>query len=179
MYRSTRIDYVCCNTLKTLKYTATHCNTLKTLQYTATHWRHCNTQQYTATHTLQHFYWREFVNSPIRVWLQHTVCCSVLQCVAVCCRAGCCSMCCSVSQCVAVRHGFESLQIPFNRSAAVHVLQCIAVYCSVFSVLQRQNPCDFVQRVLYSIERVLYLINRAIYCVKRAMYFVKRDPYLS
>jgi len=87
----------------TLQHTATHCNTLQhtathcnTLQHTATH---CNTLQHTATHLHE---WeadeekkietREVADErsqhhpPWRVLRQiDPVCCSVLQCVAVCC----------------------------------------------------------------------------------------------
>ena len=83
-----------CNTLQ---HTATHC---KTLQRTATH---CNTLQRTATHcnTLQHT-----TMLPATAFgdldsldLTVAVCCSMLQCVAVCCSkvlqqsvaAKCCS----------------------------------------------------------------------------------------
>jgi len=43
------------------------------------------------------------------------VCCSVLQCVAVCCVLRCVVVCCSVLQCVVY----------------CSVLQCVAVCCSV------------------------------------------------
>jgi len=77
-----------------VQHTATHCNTL---QHTATH---CNTPQHTATHcnTLQHT--AIFAShlhtlcTPSGRWLYQeghpprlvAVCCSALQCVAVCCR---------------------------------------------------------------------------------------------
>jgi len=57
--------------------------------------------------------WHVFVSTFI-------VCCSVLQCVAVCCSVcsvlQCVAVCCSVLQCAAV---------------CCSVLQCVAVYCSV------------------------------------------------
>jgi len=77
----------------TLHHTATHCNTL---HHTATH---CNTLQHTASHcnTLQHtthdrrscsrvlFCEKSASNISGRLWrLRYT--CSVLQCVAVCCK---------------------------------------------------------------------------------------------
>jgi len=61
------------------------------------------------------------------------VCCSVLQCAAVCCSASsllvqqselkCVAVCCRVLQCVVV---------------CCSVLQCVAVCCSELSVLGRK-----------------------------------------
>jgi len=67
--------------------------------------------------------------------------CSVLQCVAVCCRLRerkvraeelqCVAMCCSVSQCVAVCCRLR------ERKVKAEELQCVAMCCSVCcSVLQ-------------------------------------------
>jgi len=78
------------------------------------------------------------------------VCCSVLQCVAACCRAFavCCSVlqrvaaCCRVLQCVAVQICSSCVVSGSSRSPLPHVccrmntgccsvLQCVAVCCSV------------------------------------------------
>jgi len=74
-----RVTY--CNTLQhagvyynTLQHTATHCNTL---QHTATH---CNTLQHTAYFGI---FWHGV--TPSMRDMTYSVCCSVLQCVAVCC----------------------------------------------------------------------------------------------
>ena len=56
--------------------------------------------------------------------LQVAVCCSALQCVAMCC------MCCSVPQCVAV-----CFLLCHAATLSCSVLQCIAVCCSMFSPL--------------------------------------------
>ena len=94
-----------CNTLQhtathcnTLQHTATHCNTL---QYTAAH---CNTLQHTATHcnTPQHTATHCNTQCPDPPLSLKCVCCSVLQCVAVCCfRPEVCVLQC-VLQCVTV-----------------------------------------------------------------------------
>ena len=78
-----------------------------------------------------------------------TVCCSVLQCVAVCCIAVCCSVLqcvavccsvlhCSVLQCVALCSGFD-FNMPETSMQYVYssVLQCVAVCCSVFLCFQK------------------------------------------
>ena len=116
-----------CNTLQhstahytTLQHTATHCNTLHhsaahggTVPHSATQ---CNSLQHTPTHCN-----RWMLQTAADLWssrFRTVVCCSVLQCVAVCCsvlpftgyngRIVCCSVlqcvavCCSVLQCVAV-----------------------------------------------------------------------------
>ena len=80
----------------TLQHAATHCNTL---QYTATH---CNTLQHATrdmTHTIEGMVEREVSEGMPRVLpsmrakivaidacIHVVVCCSVLQCVAGCCR---------------------------------------------------------------------------------------------
>jgi len=101
--------------------------------------------------------------------LECGVCCSVLQCVAVCCRwelrsiavwcvLQCFAVCCSVLQCVAVCCRWE-----LGSFAVWCVLQCVAVRCSLelrrmsrwghlrlacvaacFSVLQRVVACCIV-----------------------------------
>ena len=57
------------------------------------------------------------------------VCCSVLQCIAVCCS---CSVCCSVLQCI---------KPPKLSEVAVYcsVLQCVAVCCSVLNFQNSQK----------------------------------------
>jgi len=101
-----------CNTLQ---HTATHCNTLQytaihcsTLQHTAAH---CSTMQHTATHQSVQLF-KSLLAIECAVERDYTVCCSVLQYVAVCCiesllAIGCAvdgdyTMCCSVLQYVAV-----------------------------------------------------------------------------
>ena len=123
MYRSTRIDYVCCNTLKTLKYTATHCNTLKTLQYTAIH---CNT--YTAALLLKGIC---KLSNPC---LTATHC--VLQCVAVCCSVLQSRLLQHVLQCVAVCCSQTRIWEFTNSLQSKCCSACIAVYCSVLQCLQ-------------------------------------------
>jgi len=64
------------------------------------------------------------------------VCCSALQCVAVCCSVlQSVAVCCNVLQCVSERGGVE---IPMYQSLTInwHMLQHVAVRCSVFGVLQ-------------------------------------------
>jgi len=77
------------------------------------------------------------------------VCCSVLQCVAVCCRKGCLwdgrievvtdrtgimyvAVCCSLLQCVAGKGASEMAELKLRQIMQVLcVLQYVAVYCSV------------------------------------------------
>jgi len=65
-----------------------------------------------------------------------TVCCSVLQLVAVCSVLQCVAVCCSVLQCVAVIQWSASMHEIIRIAHQVvavccSVLQCVAVYCSV------------------------------------------------
>jgi len=155
------------------KLTATHCSTLQhthhnALQHTATlqDWMqhtatHCNTLQHTATlqeHSARPSHLQADIfksQLAIQVTELHdfvlqcvVVCCSVLQCVAVCyiqCVAVCCSAryasdwraCHCVAVCCSVLH-----------SVCCSVLQCVAVWCSVLqcvavccSVLQCVAVC--------------------------------------
>jgi len=96
-----------CNTLQHTANTATHCNTMQhstthciilqhtathcnTLPHTATHWNtlqhtttHCNTLQNTATHRGGD-YQVLIIRYAVDCYTDIAVCCSVLQCVAVC-----------------------------------------------------------------------------------------------
>ena len=112
------------------------------------------------------------------------MCCSELQCVAVCCRkvfrtrtrsSHLFFVCCSVLQCVAV----ESLLYLRNELTLIRVLQCIAVCCSGKSSLpaQRANTyslcvavcCIMMQCVavesLLSLRNELTPILRVLQCV--------------
>jgi len=112
------------------QHTATYCNTL---QHTATH---CNTQQQKPRKVA--FALAHFAD-------ERRFCCSVLRCVALCCRwapvllqsvAVCCSalwmstgsnaVCCGVLRCVAVCCGAL-----WCVAVCCGVLQCVAVCCSV------------------------------------------------
>jgi len=85
-------------------------------------------------------------------------CCSVLQCVAVCCSVfsvlQCVAVCCGVSQHVAMRCNVLQcvalscalLHLPQRASMCCRVLQCVAECCSV---LQCVAECCTVRRVLY------------------------------
>jgi len=63
------------------------------------------------------------------------VCCSVLQCVAVCCSVTwsvlqCVAVCCSVLQCVAEWLESAWLDNHYQKTIKSSVLQCVAVCCS-------------------------------------------------
>jgi len=146
----------------TLQCTAAHCNTL---QHTATH---CNALQRTATHcnTLQHGGMRAWSNHAcvavdnlaarnvgstyIPPCIRAPACCSVLQCVTVCCSVlqrlwvhgartfpihtcprvlQCVAACCSVLRCVAAGMSVWSTYVSPYICAPVccSVLQCVAV----------------------------------------------------
>ena len=68
----------------------------------------------------------------VRRGQQHTVCCSVLQCVAVCCSVlQCVAVCCSVLQCVVVCCSALQCICVAPWSVGHSVLHCVAVCCSV------------------------------------------------
>jgi len=102
---------------------ATHCSTL---QYTAAH---CNTLQHTATKVARNGGARreELIVIGTARGFHETLfgrcCCSVLQCVAVCCSV------CSVLQCVAMC----CVVVYCN------MLQCVAVCCSVLQCVGRRH----------------------------------------
>ena len=153
---------VCCSVLQgrpheqcaagqiSLQHTATHCSSL---QHTATH---CNQLQLTRADLINEVCPAVHLNFLPRA----SVCCSVLQCVLMCCRARwvitssqapmcvqvrcsvlqgvavCCSVlqcvaaCCSVLQCVAVWAHPSEHFLPIA-SVCCSVLQCVSVCCSV------------------------------------------------
>ena len=133
--------------------TATHCNTL---QHTATH---CNTLQHTATHCnkkCDHFLRRTSLSNPAFQVSQQAFmcarcasrndrisCCSVLQCVAVCCSAmrlkkwshfllQCVAVCCSVLQCSAPQEmiAFLEAHLVHIRCAVSDVMWVALIMCA-------------------------------------------------
>ena len=139
---------VCATQCNTLQRNSTHCNTL--MQHTATH---CNTLKHTVAHCIkgfplrcavvQHAFLLEYC---VAVWCHSGsgslptfaahyyifVCCSVLQCVAICNN-----VCYSVLQCV---------------SGCCGMLQCVVVFCSV-AVLLCCRVGIVVQMCVYIIQR--------------------------
>jgi len=85
------------------------------------------------------------------VWMSHvtyTMCCSVLQCVAVCCSL-CVAVCCSVLQCVAVCCRCVWISHVTN-TMCCSVLQCVAVCCRVLQCVAVCCRCVWMSHVTYT-----------------------------
>jgi len=157
-----------------LQHTATNCNKLQqcvavccfVVTLRASGWHdiechcnttHCNTLQHTATHcnTLQHrcFPWKHLCDMTSHVaTTKHTdaVCCSVLQCVAVCCNVKPVASisvtwypmslqhkthCNTLLQCVAVFYRFGDRRRGVWANVS-RLLRIIGLFCRILSLLQ-------------------------------------------
>jgi len=133
-----------------IRHTETHCNTL---QHTAIHFKtlqhilHCNTLQHTATYcnTLQHTVRETWYPVRRMSFMRALLCCSSIQCVAVCC-----SVCCSVLQCVetwnparrvSLMRALMCCSVLQRVAACCSVLQCVAVCRSVLRPGSRRSGC--------------------------------------
>ena len=118
-----------------LQHTATHCNTL---QHTAAH---CSTLQHTATHQSVQLF-KSLLAIECAVERDYTVCCSVLQYVAVCCiklhHATCEGALCSSQK----RLVFFTTET-FSYTKETHILYKTDQYFTLYSkCIMWHSACD-------------------------------------